>query len=92
MKQQWLCENAAMECYLVMKNKLYDYPVGRPPIHDHEKILNLRRSGHTYDAISYLCNDIHRSTIASICQKAGLGGRVKFSSDFYNLASLIKGR
>lgn len=48
---------------------LYDrLKAGRPKHPLHEEVLKLRAQNNTYDAISLLLN-MHRQTVASICQK-----------------------
>ena len=49
---------------------------GPKTISKYNEVLKLRLDGHTYDAISYLL-EVPRTTIASICQKNKLGGKVK---------------
>lgn len=50
--------------------------VGRPKHPLRAEILRLRYQGHTYDAISYFTN-VSRQTIATICRRNFLGGRIK---------------
>lgn len=63
-----------------MKKKNYfssAHPCGRSGpknIPSHAQVLYLRKCGHSYDGISHLLS-VHRATVASICQKHGLGGR-----------------
>lgn len=60
-----------------MNNTLYDrLKPGRPRCEEYEEIIRMRKDGHTYDAISYLL-EVPRTTIASICQKEKLGGKIK---------------
>lgn len=58
-------------------DSLYDrLKPGRPHCDEYDEIIKLRLDGFTYDAISYLL-EVPRTTIASICQKNKLGGKVK---------------
>lgn len=53
------------------------HPCGRSGpknIVSYAQVIYLRKAGHSYDGISHLLS-IHRATVASICQKHGLGGR-----------------
>jgi len=49
---------------------------GRPRIELYNKVLQMRQEGFIYDSISIMLN-IHRQTIASICQLHKLGGRIR---------------
>ena len=58
-------------------NTLYDrLKAGRPHCDEYNEIIKLRLDGFTYDAISYLI-EVPRQTIATICQKNNLGGKIK---------------
>ena len=51
---------------------------GPKRIEKYDEVIKLRLDGHTYDAISYFLGT-PRTTIASICQKNKIGGKIKNS-------------
>jgi len=67
------------------KTSVFDrLKAGRPVCEEYQEVIKLRLEGHTYDAISYFLGT-PRTTIASICQRNKIGGKIKNSTKVLKL-------